>query len=100
MASQAIGTLLAVGGIALIGLFMFGRVNATPTHWLIAALAIVGGLLIWAIGRVETAIWLSVPDRLERASFRSLLPIVIILLVVAGLIAFYFFRAEGVPAAG
>jgi hypothetical protein len=95
MATQVVGTLVSAMGILWFAFSLTldraGQQQAVLSLW--GVVAFVGGLILWALGRIECAIsWPS--EQSKRSQVLSLILLLVIMLVPMGAAFLYFFSSS------
>ena len=92
MATQVVGTLLALLGIVWIALTV-EKAGQQPVFTLMGVVGIVGGLILWGLGRIEVALRPPVGQD-KPARYTSLLLVLAIPLVVVVLLGLRLFSSS------
>jgi drug/metabolite transporter (DMT)-like permease len=91
MITQILGAFVAIAGI----LGLFANADRQPIHTLTGVVALVGGLILWALGRVECAVQPPTADDKKRLALVSIILLVLIVLVGVAVIGIRLFSSSG-----
>jgi drug/metabolite transporter (DMT)-like permease len=92
MATQVVGTLLSILGVVWIALTV-EKAGQQPVFTLMGVVGIIGGLILWGLGRIEVA--LRPPKEQNKpGGYASLLLVLAIPLVVIVLVGLRFFSSS------
>jgi hypothetical protein len=93
MSSQILGSLLTIAGIFVLLAAVSKGGKDEALYWLMSAVVIVGGLLLGALGRIESALRAHSDRELRRSWFAGVLlwlPLIIVLLLA---LAWFFWAS-------